>query len=141
MMKILIAVDGSSYSKRAIDYVKQHVKVFGDHAQLTIVNVQTSLPPHVVGKFSKTNVQTYYVDGYEKEMKPARQALKAAKLEYTEAFKVGHPGDEIGKLATKGQFDMVVMGSHGHSLVTNLVLGSVATRVLAVCKVPVLIIR
>jgi nucleotide-binding universal stress UspA family protein len=33
------------------------------------------------------------------------------------------------------------MGSHGRSLLRNLVLGSVATRVLAACKVPVLIVR
>ena len=83
----------------------------------------------------------YYLDGYEKDMKPARQAMKAAKLDYTEALKVGNPGDEIAKLAQKGMFDMVVMGSHGRSLLRNLVLGSVATRVLAACKVPVLIVR
>jgi len=140
-MKILIAVDGSVYSKKAIEYFKQHRKLFGEHTELTIVNAQTSLPPHVAKRFSKANVQTYYLDGYEKDMKPARQALKSAGLEYTEALVVGHPGDEIAKLATRGRFDMVVMGSHGRGLLRNLVLGSVATRVLAACKVPVLIVR
>ena len=43
--------------------------------------------------------------------------------------------------AKRGKFDLVVMGSHGHGLFRNLVLGSVATRVLAACTVPVLIIR
>ena len=46
-MKILIAVDGSVYSKKAIEYFKQHRKLFGEHTELTIVNAQTSLPPHV----------------------------------------------------------------------------------------------
>ena len=140
-MKILIAVDGNAYSKKAIDYVKQHRKLFGEHAEITIVNAQTSLPPHVSKRFSKSNIQTYYLDGFEKDMKPARQALKAAGLDYTEALEVGHPGDEIAKLATRGRFDMLIMGSHGRGLLRNLVLGSVATRVLAACKVPVLIIR
>ena len=55
--------------------------------------------------------------------------------------KVGHPGDEIAKAAEKGKFDMVVMGSHGHGTFKNLIMGSVATKVLANCKVPVLLIR
>jgi nucleotide-binding universal stress UspA family protein len=35
----------------------------------------------------------------------------------------------------------VVLGSHGHSALGNLVMGSVATQVLAHCKVPVLLVR
>ena len=140
-MRILIAVDGSKHSKRAIEYVKQHRKMFGEFSQLTIVNVQTPIPMHLAGRFSKSNIESYYLEGYEKEMKPARQALKAAGLEYTEALKVGHAGDEIAKLAKRGRFDMVVMGSHGRSLLRNLILGSVATKVLAACTMPVLIIR
>jgi len=37
--------------------------------------------------------------------------------------------------------DLVMMGSHGHSALGNLVMGSVATQVLAHCKVPVLLVR
>ena len=38
-------------------------------------------------------------------------------------------------------FDLLVMGSHGHGNVGNLVMGSIATKVLAGCKVPVLLVR
>jgi nucleotide-binding universal stress UspA family protein len=44
-------------------------------------------------------------------------------------------------VAEDGKFDLVVMGSHGHSALANLVMGSVATQVLAHCKVPVLLVR
>jgi nucleotide-binding universal stress UspA family protein len=44
-------------------------------------------------------------------------------------------------VATSGKFDLVLMGSRGHSRLMNLVLGSVATQVLAGCGVPVLLIR
>ena len=37
-----------------------------------------------------------------------------------------------------GGFDLIVMGTHGHTALENLVLGSVATKVLAISKVPVL---
>jgi nucleotide-binding universal stress UspA family protein len=47
----------------------------------------------------------------------------------------------IAKLAEDGKFDLVVMGSHGHGAWANLVMGSVATQVLAHCGVPVLMVR
>ena len=34
-----------------------------------------------------------------------------------------------------------MLGSHGHGMLSQLVLGSVATKVIAGCKVPVLVVR
>ena len=53
----------------------------------------------------------------------------------------GIPGDEIAKAAESGKFDLVVMGSHGHSALGALFMGSTAQRVLAKCSTPVLLIR
>lgn len=44
-------------------------------------------------------------------------------------------------MAESGKFDLLMMGSHGYSALGNLVMGSVATKVLAGCKVPVLLVR
>ena len=55
--------------------------------------------------------------------------------------KVGHAGEVIAHTADNGSFDMLVLGSHGHSALGNLVMGSVATQVLALSKVPVLLVR
>jgi nucleotide-binding universal stress UspA family protein len=44
-------------------------------------------------------------------------------------------------LAALGRFDLLVLGSHGHEALANVVLGSVATKVLALCTTPVLLIR
>ena len=59
---------------------------------------------------------------------------------------VGEAADPAGivavsKLAEQGKFDLVVMGSHGHGSLVKLVMGSVATEVLAHCTVPVLLVR
>ena len=66
----------------------------------------------------------------------AQQGRKA-----TFVHTIGHVADSIAGLAEEGKFDLVMMGSHGHGEVMNMVLGSVATRVLAKCSVPVLLIR
>jgi len=56
-------------------------------------------------------------------------------------IKAGHPVRRIIEAATDGHFDIVVMGTHGHGLLDNLLLGSVARGVVQKCPVPVLTIR
>ena len=43
--------------------------------------------------------------------------------------KTGVAADVIAALADKGKYDLLMMGSHGHGTLGNLVLGSVATKV------------
>jgi nucleotide-binding universal stress UspA family protein len=57
------------------------------------------------------------------------------------SWKSGPAGETLAKFADAGDFDLLVMGSHGHGTLVNLVMGSVATKVLALCQVPVLLIR
>ena len=56
-------------------------------------------------------------------------------------WKVGPAAPAFAKMADEGAFDLLIMGSHGRRRATNLVMGSVATQVLAHCKVPVLLVR
>ena len=49
--------------------------------------------------------------------------------------------DAVISRVAKGRFDLVVMGSRGHGSFVNLVMGSVATKVLASCGTPVLLVR
>ncbi len=55
--------------------------------------------------------------------------------------RVGDPAEEIVACAVAGRFDLIVMGTHGHTALANLVMGSVATKMLARSKVPVLFMR
>jgi nucleotide-binding universal stress UspA family protein len=140
-MKILVAVDGSNYTKHAVAYLLQHFGMFGKESSVTLINVHAPIPRHAAAHLGKDVVQDYYKDESEKAIKGARAALKKAGIASTDTAKVGDPGDEISTFADKGKFDLVIMGSHGHGLFKNLVLGSVATKVLAGCKVPVLLVR
>ncbi len=56
-------------------------------------------------------------------------------------YKVGPAGEVVANAADSGKFDLVMLGSHGHGAIAGMVLGSVASRVLASCKVPLLIVR
>jgi len=67
--------------------------------------------------------------------------LAARGIEAAFAHKVGHAANEIAAFAEHGKFDLLVMGSRGEGALSNLVLGSVAMKVLARCSVPVLLVR
>jgi ACR3 family arsenite efflux pump ArsB/nucleotide-binding universal stress UspA family protein len=55
--------------------------------------------------------------------------------------KTGNPAEQIIKTARDGKYDMVIMGTHGHSKLDDLMLGSVARNVVQHCSVPVLTVR
>jgi nucleotide-binding universal stress UspA family protein len=66
---------------------------------------------------------------------PARACARAS------SPRSARPADCIAEAARKGGYDLMMMGSHGHGSLGNLVLGSVATKVLASAVTPVLLIR
>ena len=86
-------------------------------------------------------INNYYVDDAEVVFKPIRRFMERQGIKATFVHKIGSPAENIAKLAEKGKFDLLVMGSHGHGALRNLVLGSVVTKVLAQCSTPVLLIR
>lgn len=140
-MKILLAVDGSPYTKKMLAYLTTHDELFTAGNEYTVFTVQPMLPPRARAAVGKEIVDQYYVDGAEKVLAPVTKFLLRHGIDAKSSWKTGHAGESIAKFADSGKFDMVVMGSHGHGTLVNLVMGSVATQVLAHCRVPVLLVR
>ena len=140
-MKILLAVDGSPYTKRMLAYLAAHDEWMGAHHQYTIMTVALPVPPRAASVLDKQLLKDHYADTQEKVFKPIRTFFGKQKMNAEFVGKVGHPAELIAEAATKGEFDLLVMGSHGHTNLGNLVSGSVATKVMAGCKTPVLLIR
>ncbi len=140
-MKILLPVDGSPYSKKMLAYLATHEGMFSPTNDYTIFTAQAALPPRARAAVGKEVVEAYYTDESEKVIAPVSKFLLRHGINAKSSWKVGQAGLLIAKLAEEGKFDLVVMGSHGHGSWANLVMGSVATQVLAHCKVPVLLVR
>ncbi|MFN9192595.1 MAG: universal stress protein [Pseudomonadota bacterium] len=140
-MKILAAVDGSPYTKRMLAYLSAHDEWLGAQHEYTIVHSVPAVPPRAAAVLDKSIVRGYYEDEAETVFKPIRAffAKRGMKAQFVGRF--GAPADAVVALADKGGCDLIVMGSHGHGTLANLVLGSVATKVLASTRVPVLLIR
>lgn len=140
-MKILVAVDGSPYTKRMLAYLAAHEEWLGPAQDYTVFTVVPAIPPRAASAMDRTLVQEYYDDEANKVFKPLRTFFKKQGLSAQFTHKVGHAPALIAKQAVAGDFDLVMMGSHGHSALGSLVMGSVTTRVLAECEVPVLLVR
>ena len=140
-MKILLAVDGSPYTKKMLAYLATHAEMFGTNNEFTLLNVQLPLPPRARAAVGAEVVKSYHDEEATKVFGPVIKFLKRHSIEPETVSKVGHPGELIAKTADSGKFDLVVMGSHGHGSFGNLIMGSVATQVLANCKVPLLLVR
>jgi len=140
-MKILLAVDGSPYSKKMLAYLTTHESLLNSGNNYTVFTAQPTLPPRARAVVGKEVVDKYYGDESEKVLAPVGKFLLRHGIDAKSEWKVGPAGATIAKVATDGKFDLVIMGSHGHGALVNLVMGSVATQVMAHCKVPVLLVR
>lgn len=139
-MKILISVDGSEYTKRMLAHLAAHDWLMPTH-RFTIFHGLPALPHRAAAFAGAEMVQSYYEDDAESVFRPIRQFISNHQISADFIYKVGHPAENVAAMAREGKYDMVVMGSHGHGAFGNLVLGSVATKVLAMCTTPVLLVR
>lgn len=140
-MKILVAVDGSTYSKKMLAYLAAHDEWLGPQHQYTVVHAVPAVPPRAASVLDKTLLKSYYDDASTGVFKPIRTFFEKQGLKAQFVSKTGPAAEVIAENARKGNYDLLVMGSHGHGTLTNLVMGSVATKVLAHCSTPVLLVR
>lgn len=137
-MKILLPVDGSVYSTRAARYLVKH---WPADATVTLLNVDAPLRESIAGRLDTDSVARFHLDNGIAALKPARRVLAKAGHLFDERLLVGDPGTEILRLAQRGRYDLVVMGSHGRGVLKSLFLGSVVVKVLSGSRVPVLVVR
>ncbi|WP_298835151.1 universal stress protein [uncultured Piscinibacter sp.] len=141
-MKILIAADGSPFTKRMLAYLAAHDEwLGGGRHQFTVLNTVAPVPPRAAAVIDRDTLKSYYAESSEAVFKPIRAFFKKQGIEAEFIGKVGHAPEVIAKTADSGKYDLLVMGSHGHGSLGNLVMGSVATKVLSACKTPVLLVR
>lgn len=141
MSKILLAVDGSAYTKRMLAYLSTHEGLLDGVHEYTVLTVQPALPARARAALGKETVDQYYADESAKVIAPVTKFLARHGVNAQPLSKVGNAGETIAKVADAGKYDLLVMGSHGHGALGTLVLGSVTNQVLARSKVPVLLVR
>ena len=141
-MKILLAADNSEFTQRAARHLVKYLSWFAASPEVLVLHVHPPVPyPGAAARAGKAALERYLREDSEAALRRATKPLDKAKIAYSASWITGHAAPEIAAFAKKKGADLIVMGSHGEGALSNLVLGSVATKVIALAKTPVLIVR
>lgn len=139
-MKILIAADGTEFTKKALAFLVTQGKV-GDDDELLVLNVQPAVAAEVIRYAGAGTVADWQRDEAQKVLAPIGEFLERHKLRFTTKWVVGYASDEIVRAAVENKAAMIVMGTHGHGLLGRALMGSVAQKVVTDSPVPVLLAK
>ena len=139
--KVLVAVDGSENSERALDFALNFAEKY--NSALTIVNVSDSsavaaYPDDSMVVVAK-DLRKFHEDILEKATAHAKQANPS--ISVSSSFREGDPALEIASAAKEGNFDVVVVGHLGVGKVRGLFLGSISEKVTRLVSCTVIIVR
>jgi nucleotide-binding universal stress UspA family protein len=141
MLKVLVPVDGSKTSERAVRHV---IALMEDRKAMEVhlVNVQDAADAPEVKRFMKEDeVKRMQLDHGAAALRTAKRLLERAGVDYKEHVLLGDPAEQIAAFAKRGRFSKIVMGTHGHGTLAALLMGSVATKVLHRSTVPVTLVK
>lgn len=140
-MRIVLAADGSPYTKKAIAFLATHESLCGPDDELVVVNVQYPMPPRVKTMVGAAAVAGYHKDEAAKVLDPIGTLLARKAIPHRCEWTTGEPAHQILQAAKKHKAHLIVMGTHGYGAVGRALLGSIAQRVLHGADVPVLLVR
>ena len=145
--KILYATDLSESASHAFGYAIR--LAMSNNAKLSIINVYEKLT-------NQTNIQMRSEELASAKLKLAER-IKSQLFQYTEKEKNGEcqfdnliekiyvaygaPVEEILDQAKAGNYDLIVMGTHGHGFLYSAVIGSTAKKMVKISSIPVLVVR
>ena len=142
-MKVLVATDGSKPALHAVEYVVGLLRSLASTSNsITLISVHDDVGlRHAKAFVGKEVVADYLREISEKELEPAQKLLDAAGIRHDMEVRTGHVAQEIVRCATAGKFDLIALGAKGRGAVADLLIGSVAQRVLSMAGMPVVLVK
>lgn len=142
MLSVLIPVDGSGYSDRAVSHFILHAALYREVPQIHLLHVHAPIPVgRVQQHIGHETLEAYYREESEALLASAETLLNDAGLAFAHHIHVGPTAEVIVKLARELGCAMVVMGTHGRGALPAALLGSVASKVLHLADCPVLLVK
>lgn len=142
-MKILLAVDGSKHSLKVVKRLVAFAGHYRESPQVELIYVQPPVPklPNLRKVVSAKQIRRYYEEEGWAALSGAKKLLKASGLRHVAQILVGPVAESIVKEAVRTRCDLIMIGTRGMSAVSNLLLGSTATKVLNLSALPVLLVK
>jgi len=141
-MKLLVATDGSKNSLRAVKYAINLAGRLNEASTVTLISVHDDVALNHARRFvGKRAVDEYLRELSDADLAEARKLLDKAGVKHDMIIRVGRVALEIAAAAEQGKFELLLLGSKGRSALKDLLLGSVARRIVETAKVPVLLVK
>ena len=146
--KILLATDGSQYSDKAVSFAARLLN--GTSCVLTLLTVidepvypmpqdEITPPLEVIPPYE--DLREAFLDRAEVILDRAEAPLREVGVALERKVRFGRPAAEILAEGEEGGYEMIIVGSHGHGALGEVVLGSVTYRISHHARCPVLIVR
>jgi nucleotide-binding universal stress UspA family protein len=138
-MKILVAVDGSKPSMKAVQLLVEHSDWYREPPAVELVAVHLPVPK--VGHLNKAQLERYYQEEGLGMLAAAKKKLDGAGIPYKATVLVGPVAEALVKHAKDKRCDLIYIGTRGMSELGKALVGSTATKVLHISDVPVLLVK
>lgn len=145
MAKILLPIEDKRYGEAQVDFLSKHE--FSKDTEITLMNVLKPLPVQDYG-FA---VPAAYLDAILKEDERAAKSIletmekklkeRFPELKTSRLIEMGSPAGEIIREAKEGEYDWIILGSHGRTGLDRFFLGSVSQSVCNHAHCSVTIVR
>ena len=141
MENILIPVDGSEHSLRAVKHFLR-LAARGEPMQIHLLNVQPPIVSgHVLIYVTAEVIEKVRSEQAAAETSGARALLDDAGFAYVLHIGEGDVAEAIARYAKENQCNAIIMGTRGMGAIRNLTLGSVATKVIHLVDLPVTLVK
>lgn len=143
-MKILVAVDDSPHSERAVRFVARMRWPAGSRVIVANVVTPQISPPGAGGESGVPLL----IEVTEKQLEHAcavvanaEAKLREAGIATEERIPSGDPRDELLRLVVEERVDLLVLGSHGRTGIAKMLLGSVSSHAVTHSRCSVLVVK
>ena len=145
--KILVPLDGSEHSVRALGNAVQIAKKFD--GKITLIHVYSRVwpivMPHATIMPEATVIIPKLIEAARKTgtriLADSEKKVKAEGIQVETLLREGHTVEEVLKTAKEGEFDLIVVGARGLSRIKEILLGSVSDGVMRHARCPVLVVK
>lgn len=141
MLKVLLAVDGSESSLRAVAHAIKRAADAKGGCQVHLVNVQHALHGSVSTFVDAAQIKQYHHDEGMKVLSAAREQIDAAGTPCQAHLFVGEPAEIVARYAKEQGCEEIIIGTRGLSGISSLLVGSVAVKIIHLAEVPVVLVK
>jgi len=142
LQQILVPIDFSSHSVKALRYASAFAQQFEARLMLLHVNEPMVFPSELgYAPLATEALDQSLREDAQTRLQSLAHECRAEGLEVETAVVPGRPFHEIVEAAAEREVDLIIIATHGFTGFTHVLMGSTAERVVRHAKCPVLVVR